>query len=63
MGCALRHKVANGLYGIAQIEQERYRNAPDEVFRGERLFSSKLRHDISEREGEAAQVLPGRSGP
>ena len=47
-GCALRQKVANGLYGVAQTARERYRGASDEVFRGERLSSGKLRHDISE---------------
>ena len=59
---ALRHKVANGLYGVAKTGRERCRGAPDKVFRGERLSSGKLGHDIDEREGEAAQVLPGRSG-
>ena len=59
---ALRHNVANGLCGVAQTERERCRGAPYEVFWGEQLFFGKLRHDISEREGEAAQVLPGRSG-
>ena len=59
---ALRHKVANGLCGVAQIERERCRGAPDEVFRGERLSSGKLRHDIGEQEVEVAQVLLGRSG-
>ena len=57
MGRALRHKVAHGLCGIAQTERERCRGALDEVFWGERLSSGKLRHDISEREDEAAQVL------
>ena len=40
------HKVAIGLYDVAEIKQERYRGAPDEVFRRERLSSGKLRHDI-----------------
>jgi len=62
MGRALRLKVANGLYGVAQTERKCCQGAPDEVFRVERLSSSKLRHDIDEREGEAAQVLPGRLG-
>ena len=61
-GRALHHKVANGLCGVAQTERERCRGAPDEVFRGERLSSGKLRHDVGEREGEVAQVLLGRSG-
>ena len=47
---------------FAETEQERYRGALDEVFQGERLSSSKLHHDIGEREGEVAQVLPGWSG-
>ena len=47
-GSALRHKVANGLCGIAQTERERYRGAPNEVFRGERLSFGKLRHDVGE---------------
>ena len=59
---ALRHRMANGLYGVAEIGRERCRGAPDEVFRGGRLSSSKLHHDVGEREGEAAQVLPGRLG-
>jgi len=29
---ALRHKMANGLCGVAEIGRERYRGAPDEVF-------------------------------
>ena len=58
----MRHKVANRLYGVAQIERERCRGALDEVFRGERLSSGKLHHDVGEREGEVAQVLPGWSG-
>ena len=60
-GRALRHKVANGLCGVTQTERERCRGVPDEVFRGDRLSVGKLRHDVGEREGEAAQVLPGRS--
>ena len=59
---ALRHRVANGLCGVAQTERERCRGAPDEVFRGERLSPDKLRHDVDEREGEVAQVLLGWSG-
>ena len=59
---ALRHRVANGLYGVAETGQERCQGALDEVFQGERLSSSKLRHDVGEREGEAAQVLLGWSG-
>ena len=58
----LRHKVANGLYGVADTERENCRGAPDEVFRGEGLSPSKLCHDIGEREGEVVQVLPGWSG-
>ena len=61
-GCALHHRVANGLYGVVEIGQERYRGAPDEVSQRERLPSSKPCHDVGEREGEAAQVLPGWSG-
>ena len=34
---ALRHKVANGICGVAETGRERYRGAPDEVFWGERL--------------------------
>ena len=58
----LRHKVANGLCGVAQTGREHHRGAPNEVFQGERLSFGKLRHDVGEREGDAAQVLPGRSG-
>ena len=61
-GRMLCHKVANGLYSVAQTEWEHYRGALDEVFRGERLSSGKLRHEVGEREGEVAQVLLGRSG-
>ena len=50
----LCHNVANGLCGVAETEWERCRGAPDEVFWRERLFSSKLCHDIGEREGEVA---------
>ena len=53
------HKVAIGLYGVAETEWERCWGAPDEVFRREWLPSCKLRHDIGEREGEVAQVLSG----
>ena len=58
----LCHKVANGLYGVAETEQEHCRGALDEVLQGKRLSLGKLRHDIGEREGEVAQVLPGRLG-
>ena len=61
-GHALCHKVANGLCGVAQTEQEHCRGAPDEVFRRELFSSDKLCHDIGEREGEVAQVFSGRSG-
>lgn len=61
-GRALCHKVANGLCGVAQTEQEHCRDAPDEVFQGERLSSGKLCHDVGEREGEAVHVLLGRLG-
>ena len=47
-GRVLRHKVANGLCGVAQTKQERCRGAPDEVFQGERLFCGKLRYDVGE---------------
>ena len=57
---ALRHKVANGLCGVAETEREHYRGASDEVFRGERLSLGKLRHDVGKQEGEVAQVLPGQ---
>jgi hypothetical protein len=56
---ALRHKVANGLYGIAETERECCRGAPDEVFWGVQLFSNKLCHDVGEQEGEVAQVHLG----
>ena len=59
---ALRHKVANGLCGVAEIGWECCRGAPNEVFRRERLSSEKLCHDIGEQEGEVVQVLPRRSG-
>ena len=51
---ALGHKVANGLYGVAETKQEHYRGTPDEVFQGEWLSPCKLCHDIGEREGEVA---------
>ena len=51
---ALRHKMANGLCGVAEIGRERYRGALDEVFQRERLSSGKLRHDFGEREGVVA---------
>ena len=50
---ALRHRVANGLCGVAQTERERSRGALDEVFRRGWLSSGKLCHDVGEREGEA----------
>ena len=56
------HKVPNGLCGIAETGRECCRGIPDEVFWGERLSPGKLRHDVGEREGEVAQVLPGRPG-
>ena len=52
-GCALHHKVANGLCGVAETEREHCRGALDEVFWGERFSSGKLRHDVGKREGEA----------
>ena len=52
----LRHRVANGLYGVAQTKREHCRGAPDEVFQRERLSSGMLCHDVGEREGEAATV-------
>ena len=58
----LRHRVAIGLCGVAETEQECCWGAPNGVFRRERVPSGKLRHDVGEREGEVAQVLPGRSG-
>ena len=61
-GRALRHKMADGLRGIAQTGREHCRGALDKVFRGERLSLSQLCHDISEEEGEVVQVLLGRSG-
>ena len=51
---ALRHKVANGLYGVAETKPEHYWGSPDEVFQEERLSPGKLCHDIGEREGEVA---------
>ena len=45
---ASRHKVANGLCGVAQTKQEHCQGALDEVFWGEWLSSSKLHHDIGE---------------
>ena len=51
---SLRHKMANGLYGVAKTGRERYRGAPDEIFWRERLSSIKLCHDVSEREAEVA---------
>ena len=57
----LCHKVANGLYGVAETEWEHCRGAPDEVFQGEGLSSGELCQDVGELEGEVAQVFPGRS--
>jgi len=48
-GRALRHKVANGLSGVAQMKQECCRGAPDEVFQRERLSPSKLHHDVANK--------------
>ena len=59
---ALRHKVAKGLCGVADTEWEHYQGAPDEVFQGERFSPGKLCHDVGEREGEVALVLPGWLG-
>ena len=56
------HKVAIGLCGVAKTEREHYRGASDEVFCREGLPSGKLCHDISEQEGEVAQVLLRRLG-
>ena len=58
---ALHHKVANGLYGVAETRREHCWGAPDEVFWGERLSSGELGHNIGEREGEVTQALPGWS--
>ena len=58
----LSHKVAKGSYDVAKTEREHCQGAPDEVFRGERLSPSKLRHDFGEREGVVAQALPRRLG-
>ena len=58
----LRHRVVNGLCGVAETEWERCRGALGEVFRGEGLSLGKLCHDIGEREGEVAKVLLGWSG-
>ena len=60
--CALCHRVAIGLCDIAETRWECCRGASNEVFQRERLSSSKLCHDIGEREGEVAQVLPGWLG-
>ena len=59
----LCHKVANSLCGIAKTEWECCRGAPDEVCQREWLPSSKLRHDVGEREGEVAQVFSEWPGP
>ena len=58
----LRHKVANGLCGVAQTKWEHCRGAPNEVFWRERLSFGKLCHDVGEQEGEAVQVLLRWSG-
>ena len=58
----MRHKVANGLCDIAETKREHCRGTLDEVFRRERLPSSKLCHNVGEQEGEATQVLLGRPG-
>jgi len=60
-GRTLCHKVASSFCGVAQTKRERSRGALDEVFRRGWLSSSKLRLDVGKREGEVAQVLPGRS--
>ena len=51
---AWHHKVANGLCGVAETERERCRGTLDGVFQREWLPSSKLCHDVGEREGEVA---------
>lgn len=45
-----------------QTERKCHHGALRETFRGERLPSDELRHDVGEGEGEAAHALPGRSG-
>ena len=59
---ALYREVTNGPHGITQTKWECCRGVPGEIFRGERLPSSKLCHDVGEGQGEAAHILPGRSG-
>ena len=56
----LYREVTNGPRGIAQTKWERCRGVPGEKFRGERLLSGKLCHDVCEGEGEAAHILPGQ---
>ena len=51
---AVRHRVANGLCGVAYTRRERRWGAPDKVFWGERLSCIKLCHDVGEQEGEVA---------
>ena len=51
---ALCREVTNGPCGVAQTEREHYQGASGEVFWGGRFPSSKLHHDVGEREGEAA---------
>jgi hypothetical protein len=58
---ALRYKVINGPRSIAQTEWKRYWGVPDKASQGEWFSSGKLRHDIGEREREAAQILLGWS--
>ena len=51
---ALRHRVVNGLYGVAKTKWERCRGAPEELFYGEGLSPDKLCHEVGEREAEVA---------
>ena len=60
---ALRHKVANGLCGVAETGRERCWGASDEIFWGERLSPGKLRHDVGEREDEVGRFSQDGWGP
>jgi hypothetical protein len=56
---ALCHKTSDSVCVIVQAEQVCHRGILGKNTRGDRLFADKLRHDVGERDGESAQVLPG----
>jgi hypothetical protein len=56
---ALCHETSDSLRGVVQAERVCRRGIPGENIWGDRLPANELRHDVGEREGESAQVLPG----